>query len=110
MTPFSDTYRNRLLLSWYKLMDNYGVPRTSGSTPTTVLGDPVEIRKWQIDGLPRDPLSVESAVLVTSSKRWPLFVDPQGQANRWIRNMVPLFFPHYLSDLGNKFSPIFVAQ
>ena len=68
-----------------------GVPHTEDSTITSVLGDSVEIRKWQIDGLPRDAMSIENAVLIMNSKRWPLFIDPQGQANRWIRNMVKLF-------------------
>jgi dynein heavy chain, axonemal len=40
-------------------------------------------------GLPRDPLSVESAVLMSNSRRWPLVIDPQTQANKWIRAMVP---------------------
>ena len=39
-------------------------------------------------GLPRDPLSVESAVLMSNSRRWPLIIDPQTQANKWIRAMV----------------------
>ena len=38
-------------------------------------------------GLPNDPLSVENGVLTTRSQRWPLMIDPQGQANHWIRNM-----------------------
>ena len=83
LTPFIDTYRKRLLYAWYQLLGE-GVPHTEGCSPVSVLGDAVEIRNWQ----PRDALSVENAVLVTNSKRWPLFIDPQGQANRWIRNVV----------------------
>nr|XP_046487754.1 dynein axonemal heavy chain 1-like [Neodiprion pinetum] len=86
LTPFTDTYRERLLGLWYSVLGE-GVPHTDGCTPVTTLGNPVEIRKWQIDGLPRDAFSVENAVLVMNSKRWPLFIDPQGQANKWIRNM-----------------------
>lgn len=48
-------------------------------------------RTWQMYGLPRDPLSVESAVLMSNSRRWPLIVDPQTQANKWIRTMVSGF-------------------
>lgn len=41
-----------------------------------------------MNGLPRDTLSIENAVLMMNSNRWPLFIDPQTQANKWIRNMV----------------------
>ena len=46
------------------------------------------IRRWQIAGLPKDTLSVENGVVVQYSRRWPLFIDPQGQANKWIKNLV----------------------
>lgn len=52
-----------------------------------VLADPYEIRMWNTYGLPRDNISTENAVLVTKSQRWPLMIDPQEQANRWVRNM-----------------------
>jgi len=44
------------------------------------------IGDWQIDGLPTDPLSTQNGILVTSSSRFPLLVDPQGQALQWIQN------------------------
>merc|ERR1712185_190474 len=34
-----------------------------------------------------DTLSIENAIFVTRSRRWPLMIDPQGQANRWVKNM-----------------------
>ena len=87
LTPFTDAYRQTLLSSWKKVLGE-GVPHTLGSDPVSTLGDQVEIRRWQIEGLPRDTLSVENAVLAMHSNRWPLFIDPQAQANKWIRSMV----------------------
>ncbi|XP_076646459.1 dynein axonemal heavy chain 1 [Halictus rubicundus] len=85
LTPFTDTYRASLLSSWQELLE--GVPHTPGSDPVSTLADQVEIRRWQIEGLPRDSLSVENAVLAMQSSRWPLFIDPQAQANKWIRSL-----------------------
>ena len=31
--------------------------------------------------------SEENALIVANSHRWPLMIDPQGQANKWIKNM-----------------------
>lgn len=52
-----------------------------------MLGEPVKIRDWTIDGLPNDSFSIDNAIIVSKARRWPLLVDPQGQANKWIKNM-----------------------
>ncbi|KAJ2945273.1 hypothetical protein O0L34_g9351 [Tuta absoluta] len=87
ITPFTDEYRRELLALWTQVLVDKNVPHTEGATPLSVLGDAVQIRNWQMYGLPRDPLSVESAVLIFNSRRWPLIIDPQTQANKWIRAM-----------------------
>ncbi|KAF5270064.1 hypothetical protein FQA39_LY08476 [Lamprigera yunnana] len=87
LTPFTDKYRRNLFAEWLIVLKNKDVPHSTKCDPVTALGEPVVIRQWQIDGLPRDYLSTENAVLVACSQRWPLFIDPQGQANKWIRNM-----------------------
>ena len=46
-----------------------------------------QVREWHIWGLPVDECSVDSAVLATRSRRWPLMIDPQGQAAGWVRAM-----------------------
>ena len=47
----------------------------------------------QIAGHPHDTLSVENGVINQFSQRWTHFIDPQGQANKWIKNMVSLALP-----------------
>ena len=34
-----------------------------------------------------DSFSVENGMIMSRSSRWPLMIDPQGQANKWIRNL-----------------------
>ncbi len=81
-------YRVDLVQRWQESLTTHTVPHTRGATLISILGDPVKIRNWQIAGLPRDTLSVENGAIVQYSRRWPLFIDPQGQANKWVKNMV----------------------
>lgn len=88
LTPFTDKYRRDLFSQWQNVIAEQQVPHSEDCLPVSILGEPVQIRQWQLDGLPRDYLSTENAVLVSCSKRWPLFIDPQGQANKWVKNTV----------------------
>lgn len=51
------------------------------------MGDPVLIRSWNICGLPNDAVSSENGILATEAERYALCIDPQQQANKWIKNM-----------------------
>ena len=46
-----------------------------------------QVRAWTIAGLPADNHSVENGVIMANARRWPLLIDPQGQANRYIKNL-----------------------
>ena len=54
---------------------------------TKLRGNPTDIRDWNIQGLPGDAFSAENGIMVTRGRRWSLMIDPQGQANNWIKNM-----------------------
>jgi dynein heavy chain len=45
------------------------------------------MREWGLFGLPNDTFSVENAIINDNTRRWPLFIDPQVQANKWLKNM-----------------------
>lgn len=68
-----------------KLLLDQGINCSATYSLTDVLGDPVTIRQWLISGLPNDTLSIENGIIVANSRRWPLMIDPQGQANKWIK-------------------------
>ncbi|XP_029358997.1 dynein heavy chain 1, axonemal [Echeneis naucrates] len=85
--PFTGEYRAAMAEEWLHCFKELGVPHTDEPNLINTLGDPVKIRSWQISGLPKDNLSVENGVIAQYSLRWALFIDPQGQANTWIKNM-----------------------
>ncbi|XP_067907506.1 dynein axonemal heavy chain 1 [Heterodontus francisci] len=84
---FTGEYRAAMNDEWLKEFVVLGVPHSKEASLISTLGDPVKIRSWQIAGLPKDALSVENGVITQYTQRWPLFIDPQGQANKWIKNL-----------------------
>ena len=83
--PFTAQFRQRIVSSWLTTCKELMLPCGNFSLLNS-LGDPVVIREWQIAGLPADDFSCENGLLTNMGRRWPLLIDPQGQANRWIRN------------------------
>ncbi|XP_073833430.1 dynein heavy chain at 16F isoform X2 [Musca autumnalis] len=84
---FSTEYRNELCTQWVAKCREQKIPSSAEFHLLKVLGDPYEIRQWTMDGLPKDDISIENGLYATRALRWPLMIDPQEQANRWIRNM-----------------------
>lgn len=37
--------------------------------------------------MPQEQVSVDNAIIMDNSDRWPLMIDPQMQGNNWIRKM-----------------------
>ena len=72
---------------WKKVCKEHEVVFSSDYTLRETLGTPVHIRDWNMAGLPSDSVSVDNAIFAAKSSRWPLMIDPEGQANKWIRRM-----------------------
>ena len=69
------------MYSWTDECIEKEIPCSDDLALENVLADPFEIRQWNTDGLPRDQVSTENAVLVTRARRWPLMIDPQEQVD-----------------------------
>jgi len=84
---FTFDFRTQLVTEWQKGLKSYNIPHSKVCNLETVLSDPVKLRSWQICNLPSDTLSTQNGIIMDNSRRWPLLIDPQGQANKYIRTM-----------------------
>ncbi|XP_059179969.1 dynein axonemal heavy chain 6 [Centropristis striata] len=106
---FTSHYRQLLIDQWIIQCQELNIPISSSFSLINILGDPFVIRQWNAEGLPRDTVSTENGILVTEGRRWPLMIDPQDQANRWIRTkeakhglkVIKLTDPSFLRTLEN---------
>eukprot|EP01060_Flectonema_neradi_P004124 TRINITY_DN12705_c0_g1_i2.p1 TRINITY_DN12705_c0_g1~~TRINITY_DN12705_c0_g1_i2.p1 ORF type:complete len:4231 (+),score=761.72 TRINITY_DN12705_c0_g1_i2:111-12803(+) len=88
---FTPVFRQAVVKEWLEAAKELGVPISQNYSLVKTLADPMQVRDWQIHSLPTDSTSSENAVLCITScestklSRWPLMIDPQGQAAKWIR-------------------------
>ncbi|CAM9799127.1 unnamed protein product [Ectocarpus fasciculatus] len=101
--PFNQDFRRYLIEE--KCMNDCikrNVPITTGLDVVSFMVDIGTIGDWNMQGLPADNLSIQNGILVTRSSRFPLMIDPQGQALNWIKkreaNNVPAYGQVNLTD------------
>ncbi|EGD81605.1 dynein heavy chain 2 [Salpingoeca rosetta] len=107
--PFTSTYRDSVVQRWLRHVRSCEIPCDPNFDMARFLAKPTDVRFWNIQGLPSDRFSTENGVIVTRGRRWPLMIDPQGQAIKWIKNMerehglkvVDLQMPDYIRTLEN---------
>ena len=83
--PFTGPYRNSLVSQWVAEAERRSIPLSNNFSIVQVLGDPILLREWMMNGLPTDSVSLENSILCMKGYRWPLMIDPQMQASNWIR-------------------------
>ena len=87
--PFNSTFRDKIAKDRFiRLLIEQKIPFPSNVYDGLVefLVDEATIGQWNIDGLPKDTLSIQNGIMVESSERYPLLIDPQGQGATWIKN------------------------
>ena len=94
--PFNQPFRQQLVDTWKAIVqreaERMGGAASEGElrlsadwSLQSTLGVAHEIRSWLSNGLPTDACSVDSALLMRRAVRWPLCIDPQEQAKRWVK-------------------------
>jgi len=84
---FTMDFREELEQSWNKHVERLKIIHTPNIKMSKVLGDDITIRIWNVAGLPNDDLSVENGIIMFKSRRWPLMIDPQTQAKKFVKNL-----------------------
>ncbi len=90
MGAFTSLYRNLAIDQWKHLLSSKGIKYSDSFSLEALLGDAGKVRTWVIDKLPNDSVSIENAIMLLENTRWPLMIDPQGQAIRWVKKMEAL--------------------
>uniref|UniRef100_A0A8C3TA83 Dynein axonemal heavy chain 3 n=1 Tax=Chelydra serpentina TaxID=8475 RepID=A0A8C3TA83_CHESE len=80
-------YRQQLINECLRLCNENIIPVSPNYSLITAMTEKIEVSKWQNKGLPLDQYSIENAILVKIGQRWPLLIDPQKQAYKWICQM-----------------------
>ncbi|XP_069810836.1 dynein axonemal heavy chain 14 isoform X3 [Dendropsophus ebraccatus] len=84
---FTSEYRAQLMGQWSEFCETYQIPVSEDYSFIQAMAAETEVRRWHSEGLPPDPYSIENAILVKNGQRWPLLIDPNGQAYKWICQM-----------------------
>merc|ERR1719265_1227179 len=103
--PFNAEFREKVNNEFLQATGKYQVPSNDRVKIIEFLVDNATIGEWALEGLPNDDLSVQNGIMVTTSSRYPLMMDPQGQALRWVKsreyNRIKDFMSQCVTTLTN---------
>ena len=84
---FNHTMRRMFLNDkWPQLLGSNYIPSDTNIDIIALFANEATLDQWQLQGLPSDELSRQNGVICTNAPTYPLLIDPQGQAHKWITN------------------------
>jgi len=83
---FDQQYRQSLFTRWCAHLQSANIQYRSDIARTEYLSNPDERLRWQANALPADELCTENAIMIKRFNRYPLIIDPSGQATEFILN------------------------
>ncbi|XP_030020118.2 dynein heavy chain, cytoplasmic isoform X1 [Manduca sexta] len=81
---FDQHYRQNLFSTWTAHLAAANIKYRADIARTEYLSNPDERLRWQANALPSDELCVENAIMLRRFNRYPLIIDPSGQATEFI--------------------------
>ena len=89
LAPFTQKIRSNLYQKWISKVQTVGIRCTPNMNFNTAFADPLDIKSWLDNGLLNDSYSIENAIILDLSAFQPILIDPQAQANNWLRKQLP---------------------
>ncbi|GAA5873340.1 hypothetical protein JCM3774_005947 [Rhodotorula dairenensis] len=81
---FDQAYRQSMWQDWANHLGHAGIRHKSGLSIVEYLSTADDRLGWHARSLPSDDLCVENAIMLKRSDRYPLVIDPSGQATKFL--------------------------
>jgi len=81
---FNQAYREMLVRKWQERLSALKIKTKDGLSVINYVSSPAEQLEWSEHGLPPDNLCVENAIMLRKFNRYPLIIDPSGQATAFL--------------------------
>ena len=81
---FDQSYRHNLFNTWCIHLQQAAINFRQDIARTEYLSTADERLRWQANSLPSDDLCTENAIMLKRFNRYPLIIDPSGQAPEYI--------------------------
>eukprot|EP01091_Cochliopodium_minus_P010435 TRINITY_DN2760_c1_g1_i1.p1 TRINITY_DN2760_c1_g1~~TRINITY_DN2760_c1_g1_i1.p1 ORF type:complete len:4604 (+),score=1553.39 TRINITY_DN2760_c1_g1_i1:76-13887(+) len=83
---FDQHYRRSLMQQWQDRLTECKIKFRENTSVIEYLSHPDERMTWRENSLPADDLSTENAIMLKRFNRYPLMIDPSGQAIEFLMN------------------------
>ena len=83
---FDQRNRAQLLVVWRRQLEAARIPFEGDLALAEYLSAPAERVTWRAKGLPSDELCTQNAIIIKRCNRYPLVIDPAGQAVDFLAN------------------------
>lgn len=84
---FDHVYRQEIIHEFMDDLSARNIMYSSVFNPDEVVLSKSELQTWFMKGLSTDNNSIQNGVLTMNGSRFPLCIDPQEQALKWIKNV-----------------------
>merc|ERR1719242_986768 len=81
---YDQTYREIIVRKWKEILTANELPYNEDIDLLTYLSSATERKTWQENKLPDDILCQENAIILKRFNRYPLLIDPSGQATTFL--------------------------